>query len=115
MQDTSIDMNRLRRSALRPAVPSNKLTNVVYLRFLFNDLPVLLEDVLVHQRQHMRLGLSDDTSPHFLCTGRQHVIQTRMSWMVMSVSKIAPLPPPHDTMGMFMNNFTHFKPRVKCV
>jgi hypothetical protein len=47
---------------LRPAVPPNTLTGVVYRRFLFNDLPVLLEDVPVHQRQQMRF-MPDETSP----------------------------------------------------
>ena len=44
------------------SVPPNTLTGVVYRRFLFNDLPVLLEDMLVHQRQQMRF-MSDETSP----------------------------------------------------
>ena len=60
---------------LGPAVPPNTLTGLMYRRFLFNDLPVLLEDVPVHQRQQMRF-MPDGTSPHFRCTGRQHVIQT---------------------------------------
>jgi hypothetical protein len=47
---------------LRPSVPPNTLTGVVYRRFLFNDLPVHLEDAPVHQRQHMRV-MPDETSP----------------------------------------------------
>jgi len=52
---------------------------------------------------------------NFLCTGRQHVIQTRMSWMVVFVSKFVSVPPRHDTMGIFVHRFTHFNLRVKCV
>jgi hypothetical protein len=47
---------------LRPAVPPNTLTGVVYRRFLFSDMPVLLEDVPVQQRKHMRF-MPDETAP----------------------------------------------------
>ena len=41
----------------------------------------------VHQRQQMRF-MPDGTLPNFRCTGRQHVIRTEMSWMVVFVSKV---------------------------
>ena len=56
---------------LGPAVLYNTLKRAVYHGFLFNDLPVLLEDVPLHE-QHMWF-VPDATSPHFLCTVRQHV------------------------------------------
>jgi hypothetical protein len=44
-------------------------------RVLVNDLPVLLEQVLLHQRKHMRF-MHDGTPSHFLGTLRQRLNQT---------------------------------------
>jgi hypothetical protein len=47
----------------------------VYHRFLVNDLPILLEHVPVHQRQHMWF-MHDGAPPRFICIVRQHLNQT---------------------------------------
>jgi hypothetical protein len=60
---------------LGPVVLPNRLTCAVYQRFLVNDLPVLLEHVPLHQRQHtwfMHVG----AAPRFLRIVRQHLNQT---------------------------------------
>jgi hypothetical protein len=60
---------------LGPVVLPNRLTGAVCRRFLVNDLPVLLEHVPLHQRQHMWF-MHDGTPPHFLRIFRQHLNQT---------------------------------------
>jgi hypothetical protein len=60
---------------LGPFVLPNKLTDEVYHRCLVNDLPVLLEHVPLHQRQHMWF-MHDGVPPHFLRIVRQHLSQT---------------------------------------
>jgi hypothetical protein len=50
---------------LGEAVLLNRLTGAVYQCFLVNDLPVLLEHVPLHQRQHMWF-MYDGAPPHCL-------------------------------------------------
>jgi hypothetical protein len=60
---------------LGPVVLPNRLTGAVYHLLLVNDLPVLLEHVPLHQRQHtgfMHYG----APPHFLRIVGQHLNQT---------------------------------------
>jgi hypothetical protein len=49
----------LRDQVLGPVILPNKLTDAVYHRFLLNDLPVLLEQVPLHQRQHLNLAFGE--------------------------------------------------------
>jgi hypothetical protein len=53
---------------------------------MFSDMPVLLEDMPLHQ-QHTWFT-PDETSPDSLCNVRQHVNQTRMSRVVVFVSNV---------------------------
>jgi hypothetical protein len=59
---------------LGPVVLPNRQTGAMYHRFLVNDLPVLLEHVLLHQ-QHMWF-MHDGAPPHFISTVTQHLNQT---------------------------------------
>jgi hypothetical protein len=52
---------------LGPDVLPNRLTGAMYHRFWVNDLPVLLEHVPLHQRQHTWF-MYDGAAPHFLRT-----------------------------------------------
>jgi hypothetical protein len=58
-----------------PIVLPNRLTGAVYHRFLVIYLPVLLEQVPLHQWQHMQL-MHDGSPPHFRHIVRQHLNQT---------------------------------------
>jgi hypothetical protein len=60
---------------LKSVVLPNALTGAVSHRFLVNDLPVPLEYVPLHQRQHMWFT-HDGAPPHFLRTVREHLNQT---------------------------------------
>jgi hypothetical protein len=57
------------------AVLPSRLTGAVCHCFLVNGLPVLLEHVPLHQRQHM-WSMHDGAPPHCLRTVRQHLNQT---------------------------------------
>jgi hypothetical protein len=59
---------------LGPVVVPNRLTGAVYHSFLVDDLPVHLEHVPLHQRQHMWFML-DGAPPHFLRIVRPHLNQ----------------------------------------
>jgi hypothetical protein len=58
-----------------PVVLPKGLTGAVYHRFLVNDLPVLLDHVPHHQRQHMRF-MHEGAPPHFLSSVRLYLNQT---------------------------------------
>jgi hypothetical protein len=60
---------------LEPALLRNTPIRAVYHHFLVNDLPVILEYVLLHQRQH-KWFLHDGAPPHFLRIFKQHLNQT---------------------------------------
>jgi hypothetical protein len=67
------DGRHLRRSDVRASCLTQQ-TAAFYHRFMFNDLPAVLEDVLHHQWQHTWF-MHDGAPPHFLCTVRQHLNQ----------------------------------------
>jgi hypothetical protein len=52
---------------LGPVFLPNRQKGALYHCFLVNDLPVRLEHVPLHQRQHMWF-MHDGTPLHFLCT-----------------------------------------------
>jgi hypothetical protein len=62
-------------NSLGPVVLTYKLTGAVYHRFWVNVLPMLLEHVPLHQRQHMRF-MHCGPPPHFLRIVLQHLNQT---------------------------------------
>jgi hypothetical protein len=77
---------------LGPVVLPNRLTGAVYHRFLVKDLPVLLEHVPLHQRQHMWF-MHDGAPTHFLRVVRQHLNKTfGEQWMPSQLACTIPLP-----------------------
>jgi hypothetical protein len=60
---------------LGPAVLPNRPSGAMYHRFLVNDLPVLLEHVPLHQRQHTWF-MHDGSPSNFLRIVREYLNQT---------------------------------------